>query len=151
MGSAYIHLDLSHENEQREDHLLATDMRSHGEIPTNHFWQIVYHDYYRNDIAETGNDLRFRSHHLWVDDEFRHYDHLHAHRSLGESHQAAVTTPQLFEPSVTRLDIPQQFNSGSNPPPPPITNASVPEPSGMILLGLGLIVAWRGWRRLRHF
>ena len=153
MGSAHIHLDLSHANEQREDHLLAADMRLHGEIPTNQFWQTVYHDYYRNDIAETGNDLRFRSHHRWVDDEFRHYDHLHAHHrpgQLSETYQPTVPSPQVFEPFLTPLDIPQKFNNSSIPPPPPITNSSVPEPSGMMLLGIGLIVAWRGWRRLQH-
>lgn len=150
MGSAHIHLDLSHENERREDDLLATDMRLHGEIPTNHFWQTVYNDYYRNDIAETGNDLRFRSHHRWVDSEFRRYDHLHAHRGPGQSHQPTVPPTQVFEPSLTTLDIPQQFNTSSIPPPPPITNSSVPEPSGVILLGIGLIVTWRGWRRLQH-
>jgi hypothetical protein len=152
MGSVHIHLDLSHENEQRQDQLLATDMRLHGEIPANHFWQTVYHDYYRNDIAQTGNDHRFRSHHRWVDDEFRRYDHLQArrhHAQLGDSHQHTAVTSQVFDPPPFPLEISQQIHGGSIPATPPGANSGVPEPSGMILLGLGLIVAWRGWGRLQ--
>jgi PEP-CTERM motif len=152
MGSVYIRLDLSHANEQREDHLLATDIREHGEIPANRFWQIVYHDYYRNDIAETGNDLRFRSHHLWVDVEFRHYDRLHRyhdHRQLAESDQPPAPAPDIPLWSPTLPHNPLAITGGSVPAVRPEINGSVPEPSGLVLLGAGLAVAWVAWWRRR--
>lgn len=153
MGSVHVHLDLSHANEVHQNHLLANEIREHGRIPGNHFWQTVYWNYYRNDIAQTGNDLRFRSHHRWVDDQFRHYDR---HFRLG-FHQLAADSGV---PSIPLGEIPQsilpppsssQTNPASQPPgSQTVTTAGVPEPSGVVLLAIGLILAWWGCRRHRR-
>jgi hypothetical protein len=134
MGSVHYQLNLNHANEQREDHILASEVRDHEGL--NHFWSVVYNDYYRKDIAETGNDLRFRSHHPWVDREFRLYD----------SENAAAS--HISSLSLYPQDLPT--TSTGTPPVsvPSIGVASTPEPSGPVLLGIGMIMAWLAWRNL---
>jgi hypothetical protein len=149
MGSVHMHLDLSHADEVREDRLLATDMREHGEIPANHFWQTMY-QHYRDDIAETGNDLRFRHHHRWIDDEFRRYDRElrdRDHQPLaGSDHFPAPTSDGLLSLSSMPLML-QTSADGPVPASQPAIGGSIPEPSGLVLIGVGLVGAWVAWGR----
>jgi hypothetical protein len=149
MGSVHRSLDPSHADEVREDHRLATDMREHGEIPENHFWQTVYHDHYRKDIAETGNDLRFRRHERWVDDEFRRYDEEHRrreHQQLTPSHDPLAAAPtSTADLPLSLPSVPVLLETIAGGPPPtvqPAISGIVPEPSGLVLIGFGLVAAW---------
>jgi hypothetical protein len=138
-------IDLSSANVRREDQLLAIDFRQNGQIPSDYYWTVVYRDYYRADIAETGNDLRFRSHHPWVDSIFRQYD---------ANHQPlpAILIPPPSPIPQTLDSTPTPVGQSLGPPPPPNSpgGSSTPEPSGLVSLGIAAAIAWAAWWRTQR-
>jgi hypothetical protein len=127
----HINIDLSAANERHQDRILARDARSPDPVAPaqlDHFWRVVW-GYREHDIRETGNAHRFDRDHPWVAKEFEEIE-----RKLS----LEVPPPSLWCPP------PGQTVTTTTPPPPPVGVAAVPEPSGVLLLALGLaLVACR--------
>ena len=90
----HINIDLSPDSIRYEKELLVKTFDQTGEIPHNHFWNVVYNDYYLNDIRETGNSERFASHHPFVVKIFdKYYEEQDSHCD-----NSNICTPQVPDP-----------------------------------------------------
>jgi hypothetical protein len=122
-----ILIDLSEANVKYQDELLYNDWDRHEEIPDDHYWRTVYDGYFLH-AADHGHLARFEHDHPLIGKILEDYWHMHA----------VVQPPP---PSLCTLPV-----VTSEPPTGRPGVASVAEPSGFVLIGLGLaltlIMAW---------
>jgi hypothetical protein len=128
-------IDLSHGNVLRQDRILASDARSEDPVAAaslDRYWDEVW-SYRENDIRHTGNDHRFDADHPFVSREF----------SLIAAHLADITPPP---PPIATLAVPPPATVVVESSPPPytgpggITTSAVPEPSGLLSLGVAIVL-----------
>jgi hypothetical protein len=125
-----LRIDLSPANVRWEDHLLINTVRTSGEVPDNHYWNVVI-AYRENDFRETGNYHRFDHDHPWVARILRKYDW-----EPGLLHHASSPVSLL----LPQFDLAPNSTAAIPVPPETPAIASVPEPSSSIMLGIALIL-----------
>lgn len=144
---------ISEETWQIQKHLAQKSLDSTGHLPEDgqpggRFWDMV-RQHYLFDVKTTGNDHRFLSNHChfvdyWVPREF-----------------APKPTPALPLPTVT-CPLPVVCLPSSPPVSPPTCTeppchghpgtpgVAVPEPPGIALAGIGLVIYWIGTRIIKR-
>lgn len=144
-----------------EKHLAENALKLTGHLPEDgqpgtRFWNMV-RAHYLNDVRTTGNDHRFLSNHChfvdyWVPREF-----------------TPPPAPMPALPPIIYIPVPPipflpPFVCVPAPPPinPPVTSppsnpgnpgspgGAVPEPPGIALAGIGLVLFWLGGKLVSH-